>query len=356
MFCLGQQGEDDQHHRRRDQDAERPARRQRPGAQAAGIAVALHLRQGDLGHGRGGGRSTSRRSTPNTAQPPTEAIASPPRKCPTQAVRGAEDRPAHAGHRGDMAHHHEQRHHGEVVGHQLVDHRPFQVGGQGVPAVEGGIADRADHAHGQGDRHPQGDGDKQGDDHRRGDGDGTHSCSPLERRPFPAQVRKAESTATSPDIAAEATAGTETVHSGKCSNMLWSPYSKQLRHAEGHAPHQHAPHGGERQIPQAVGQILQPLRKPGAEQIDRDMAVLELGVGHEQEGGDATAELDDFEIPGDAAEPHAPLDHRDHDDQRDEQHQASAGDGESPGQTMQEGGRPRKRPRGRPRPPKRRVP
>ena len=152
---LGRDGVDDQDDRRRDQDAQRAADRERAGGQGLVVATAPQLRQCRPAHGR---RRRDRRAADRA-----ECGAGADRRHGEPAATFADDRlggPKQIARKSGPfcqgTHQDEQRDHRErVIGEQIVRRR-LQPREECAGVGQKHIADATDGEHGEPDRHPQG--------------------------------------------------------------------------------------------------------------------------------------------------------------------------------------------------------
>jgi hypothetical protein len=151
---VGHDPVDDHDGRRRDQDAERPARGDRADRELVGIVVLAHRRIGDLGHRR---RGRDRRAADRA-----EACAREHGRHRQAAAQVADDGVAgavellrHAGAGDEVAHQDEERHHRQrVLEARLVDDRRRRRHRR-AEAAHPPQAEEADQAHRDRDRHAQ---------------------------------------------------------------------------------------------------------------------------------------------------------------------------------------------------------
>ncbi len=170
---LGDQPVDREHRRGRDHDAERAAGGDHAGGEGLRIAVAPHLRIGDLRERRRGRdrRAADRRKA---AAGRDGGDAEPAPEMAEEGVRGAEQLAAHAGGGGERAHQQEHRDDGEiVVGHRAHGGVADDLEG-GRAADDVGEAADAHQSHRHADRHAQQHQHEQDDETEDGNRVGAH--------------------------------------------------------------------------------------------------------------------------------------------------------------------------------------
>ncbi len=151
---LGHDAVDHHDDRRRDQDAERAAGRDRAGGERVAVAVLAHRRIGHLGEGRGG-RDRGAADRAEAGAGDDGGHGKPAAPVAEEAVGGVIELVGHPRAHHEVAHQDEQRDDRQRVGQPgLVGHlRDHRRGDVEVELV--GDAGEADDAHGEGHRHAQ---------------------------------------------------------------------------------------------------------------------------------------------------------------------------------------------------------